>query len=666
VLVVAGTAGGAAGPRPAPGGVRAPVAGLVWQAVAAGVLLAAWWSWLQFGHADDSSRRVVSEVGFVVAPVVAGWCGVRVSRRDAVSARAWRWLAAGCGAWALASVVFAVDELGLGRLAPFPSYADVGYVGYAVPMVVGLRMLPRTIRVRTSRLRANLDAAVIVASLGFVSWSLVLGRVYRAPVPYEWYRLDAMAYPVADMVVVAVVLVVGARYALDRRLSWSLLAAGLVTLALTDSAYAVATVNGTYTAGTGFDLLWVAGFVLVALAAQAVAHPRARSMVAERLSELIAEAAPYVPLWAAVVVVAVQRFTSAPDPVALALGGVLFVLASVRQGVLVVEQRRLTHHLEEQVAERTVTLAGSETRMRALLANLSDAVMIMEPRGSEGALSYVSPSLGVLLGTPGVAFESVSQLTQRQHPDDVARNVAVVQALTQTAVPQHWQTRLAHADGAWRTIEVTATNRVADPAIGGLVLVLHDVTERERLQSELGFLAGHDPLTGLGNRRTLTDQMAAALARADRRGERSALILLDLDGFKAVNDTLGHAAGDELLVLASGRLLECARAGDLVCRLGGDEFAVLLEATGGLGEDLDDVVAAAQRILAALREPFLLGGARGLRLDLSASAGIAIRPPGGLQDGGELLREADVAMYAVKASGKDGLRIFDPTTLPTG
>jgi len=662
--------------RAGSGQARSPAARLVWQAAAAGVLLAAWWLWLRLGNAEASSRRAVSDVGFVFAPAVAGWCGLRVARREPDSARAWRWLAAGCGTWALASVVWAVYELVLGRGAPFPSYADVGYIGYVIPMAVGLRLLPRASRLRTSRLRSNLDAAVIMSSLLFVSWSLVLRMVFRAPVAHQWYRLDAMAYPGVDAVLVTLVLVVGVRYAVHRRLSWSLLAVGLVTLALTDSAYAVASVNGTYTAGTSFDLLWIGAFILIALAAEAASHPRANLAAADRLNDLIAEAAPYVPLAAAVVVTAATRLTPATHPVGFTLGCVLFVLAAARQVVLVVEQRRLTDHLDAQVLERTEALAGSETRMRVLLANLSDAVMIMEPH-DERRLSYVSPALGTLLGAPLEQFSWAAQLTERLHPDDVARSTRMMRAVERATVPQHWQVRLAHPDGRWRTIEVTATNLVSDPAIAGLVLVLHDVTERERLQQELRFLAGHDSLTGLGNRRFLNEQIAAVLARADRRGERSALILLDLDGFKAVNDTLGHTAGDELLILATQRLLTCTRAGDLICRLGGDEFAVLLDpthptdgtdgtgGTGGTGDDLSDVFAVGERILATLREPFLLGRDDRQPLQLSASAGIAIRQPGGTQAGGELLREADLAMYAVKASGKDGLRIFDPTMQDT-
>jgi len=667
MLGTAEGAGRAPAARPGPGQARSPVARLVWQGAAAGGLLVAWWIWLRLGHAEESSRRAVSDVGVVFAPAVAGWCGLRVARRAPEAARAWRWLAAGCGTWALASVVWVVYELALGRLAPFPSYADVGYIGYVIPMAVGLRLLPRASRLRTSRLRSNLDAAVIMSSLLFLSWSLVLRMVFRAPAAHQWYRMDAMAYPGVDAVLVTLVLVVGARYAVHRRLSWSLLAVGLVTLALTDSAYAVASVNGTYTTGTSFDLLWIGAFVLIALAAEAASHPRANLAAADRLNDLIAETAPYVPLAAAVVVTAVTRVTPATHPVGFALGCVLFVLASARQVVLVVEQRRLTDHLDAQVLERTEALAGSETRMRALLANLSDAVMIMEPHG-EGRLSYVSPALGTLLGAPLEQFSWGAQLTERLHPDDVTRSARMVQAVKRATVPQHWQVRLAHPDGRWRTIEVTATNLVSDPAINGLVLVLHDVTERERLQQELRFLAGHDPLTGLGNRRFLNEQMPAVLARADRRGERIALILLDLDGFKAVNDTLGHTAGDELLILAGQRLLACTRAGDLICRLGGDEFAVLLDPTdptGGTGDDLSDVFAVGERILATLREPFLLGRDDRQPLQLSASAGIAIRQPGGTQAGGELLREADLAMYAVKASGKDGLRIFDPTMQDT-
>ena len=641
-----------------------PVVRVAAGAVATAVLLVVWWSWLRFGHSPQATRRAVSDLGFVLAPGVAGWRGWRVAQRAPEVARAWRWLAIGCLTWAAASAVWAVYAL-LGQFAPFPSFADVGYIGYAIPVVLGLLALPRVRRLRTSRLRSDLDAALIVCSLLFLSWTLVLGEISAAPLAHEWYRLDALAYPIVDAVLVALVLTLGARYAVGRQLSWVLLMVGLVTLAVTDSTYAVASVDGTYTAGTGFDLRWAGAFLLIALAADAASVPQVPSRATDRITDLLEEAVPYLPLGIATVVAAVTRLTPTDRPVSFGLGCVLFSVAAGRQAVLAYEHRRLTDSLDRQVLDRTRALSDSETRMRALLANLSDAVLIVDPSTDERRLSYASPALYTLLGVPPDELTCSAQLLARLHPDDVSLTARRVKGLDQGLGPHRWQVRLGHTDGSWRTVEVTGTNLTADPAVAGNVLVLHDVTERERLQQELRFVATHDSLTGLGNRRGLFERLVGTLASADRRGERTALVLLDLDGFKAVNDTLGHAAGDELLLLAGQRLTACAREGDYVCRLGGDEFAVVLEPTSGDGDDVSDAWGVSERLIDVLREPFVLPGANVQPVALSASGGIAVRQPFGPQDAGELLREADLAMYAVKAHGRDGLQTFDWTMRDT-
>ncbi|MFI5496052.1 diguanylate cyclase domain-containing protein [Actinoplanes sp. NPDC051859] len=182
---------------------------------------------------------------------------------------------------------------------------------------------------------------------------------------------------------------------------------------------------------------------------------------------------------------------------------------------------------------------------------------------------------------------------------------------------------------------------------------VEQLQERER---QLEFLAFHDPLTGLANRALFHDRAAHALARQDRLGTSLAVLYIDLDGFKPVNDQLGHAAGDALLLLVAERLRGCIRATDTLARLGGDEFAVISEPI----DDVLDVSLVADRIVEAIAEPFLLdhGAAQ-----ITASVGIAIRTPGD-GDWGTLLRRADAAMYAAKAGGKSRSVVADLVESP--
>jgi diguanylate cyclase (GGDEF)-like protein len=182
-----------------------------------------------------------------------------------------------------------------------------------------------------------------------------------------------------------------------------------------------------------------------------------------------------------------------------------------------------------------------------------------------------------------------------------------------------------------------------------------DVAERQRLEQQLRHQALHDSLTGLANRRLLRDRVAQALSRVSRHGGQVAVLFIDLDGFKAVNDRLGHAAGDALLVAVAGRLLTGRRASDTVARLGGDEFAVLVEDV-----DADGATVVAERVVASLREPFVVAGQQ---VTVSASVGTALGPRASdLAD--DLLRDADMAMYMAKGAGKDRYRVFEDAMPP--
>ena len=188
----------------------------------------------------------------------------------------------------------------------------------------------------------------------------------------------------------------------------------------------------------------------------------------------------------------------------------------------------------------------------------------------------------------------------------------------------------------------------AGRVVRGIGTVL-DITERKLAEQALQHQAFHDPLTGLPNRALFIDRLKHALARADRLGNSVAVLFVDLDNFKLVNDSLGHAQGDALLRTVAERLQSCLRGVDTGARLGGDEFTVLLEDVANEAA----AVAVADRIAAALSLPVAL---QGRDVVVSASVGVAIRASGGSQD---LLREADLAMYRAKANGKSRCEVFD-------
>ena len=207
--------------------------------------------------------------------------------------------------------------------------------------------------------------------------------------------------------------------------------------------------------------------------------------------------------------------------------------------------------------------------------------------------------------------------------------------------------RIDFLDG--RVYERDSLPQRIDGEVVGRVWSFRDMTEQVRLQGELAHQAFHDPLTGLANQALFRDRVTLAAARLARHGGELAVLFIDLDDFKTVNDSLGHSAGDQLLVGVSERLMSCVRPGDTVARLGGDEFAVLIDELVGP----DDAVGVAERIVQVLQRPVSLAGAQ-----VSAAASIGIAYGGASAGVDDLLRNADLAMYTAKASGKNCHRVF--------
>jgi diguanylate cyclase (GGDEF)-like protein len=213
-----------------------------------------------------------------------------------------------------------------------------------------------------------------------------------------------------------------------------------------------------------------------------------------------------------------------------------------------------------------------------------------------------------------------------------------------------------HTDGRFRDFEATISDTAGATEVGGLVFTAHDVSHRIATEERLAHDATHDPLTRLPNRTLLDDRLAHALDRATRTGAQVAVLFLDLDGFKEVNDTWGHAAGDRVLAEVAGRVAATARASDTVARIGGDEFVVVCEETGSV----DGALTLATRILEVVRTPISVGG---VSHQVGASVGIAVALPDE-RDASSVLRRADEAMYRAKEAGRGRIEVDERSSRP--
>ena len=329
---------------------------------------------------------------------------------------------------------------------------------------------------------------------------------------------------------------------------------------------------------------------------------------------------------------------------------VVFALAL---GLAVFFWRVLRVYQEEAnaAAEREVTATRlSEQRFRSLIQNASDVLLIC---AADGEIKYQSPAAEIAWGFADAGLVG-QPLFARVHPEELAAAREVwSQVVEASGSTRDIELRLRDHAGAWRYVELILTNLLHEPAIKGVVATAHDIAERKELERQLKHQAFYDALTGLPNRALFHDRLEQALVRTGRRKNKVGLLFLDLDNFKLVNDSLGHQAGDRLLVAAAQRLRACVRAEDTVARLGGDEFVVLLE---NMTSEADALPLAAG-ITRQFVWPFTLDGRD---LVVTASIGIAIGDASQAEID-SLLRNADVAMYRAKAAGKGRYVVFDPS-----
>ena len=292
----------------------------------------------------------------------------------------------------------------------------------------------------------------------------------------------------------------------------------------------------------------------------------------------------------------------------------------------------------------------SEERLRSLVQNSSDIITILE---ADGTVHYVSPAVERITGYKPEeqvgtnAFDSV-------HPDDRDRALdTFAEVLKRAGLQPPLEFRVPHKDGSWRYLEHVVNNLLDDPVVRGVVVNSWDVTERKALEEQLSYQAFHDPLTGLPNRALFMDRLEHALTRANRRGTEVAVLFMDLDNVKVINDSLGHEVGDQLLVAVAERLKGCLRPEDTAARLGGDEFTILVEDVASVGE----VVQIAERIAEILQPPFPLGEQE---VFTTVSTGIALNGSAQEQPA-DLLRHADLAMYRAKRRGRARYEVFEPS-----
>lgn len=783
------TLAGALRPRPAPGALRPRPSADAGTSAGAGaarrlvprLLLALLCGGYAVGSAVDWGSHelalVMGDFGLAAAAGAASVSCIAYGRGRRVRFRsAWLLFGLSSAMAALGNGVWGWYEVVLGEPVPSPSYADLLFLCFAPPAIVGLLVLAKRPVTKAGWVCLALDAWLIGGSLLTLSWSLALAQAAKFDGPSVAHTALSLAYPLLDIALVSMVLALHFRRSPVNRTAVNTAIGGLALTVLSDALFTSPLLHNSYRSGQLLDAGWFAGSLLLAYAPWVaprrtstatgehetdhqphtaghkppkssgrtpdaheprVHEPHGHEPAGERTEELTGHArvadghaqgadagpAPAVgghtsaagghtpaadghapaadgrtvpaggharvaddgrtagrrpasrsrpgrppapacddvrypaarpiagsltaltPYLAAAVCTLGILYNvlngHRVDRVVLITAGAVVLALVVRQGIMLLDNITLTQEL-----------AQKENHFRSLVQGSSDVIMIAAPNG---VLRYVSPAAAGVYGRPAEELVG-TELASLIHPEDLGCVVHEVRRFLGAGPEAEPTTRIEcrfrSGDGGWLNVESTINRHH-----GGLIFNSRDVTERVRLQAQLQHNAEHDPLTDLPNRALFTKRVQQALSGRRTTDRGTAVLFIDLDGFKAVNDTIGHQAGDELLVQAARRLQEAVRHGDTASRLGGDEFAALIVGDGTRDRTAREghILELADRLRVTLSQPYLIDGND---VRVAASIGVAFAEPG--LGAGELLRNADLAMYRAKAAGKGRVELYKP------
>jgi diguanylate cyclase (GGDEF)-like protein/PAS domain S-box-containing protein len=584
--------------------------------------------------------RLVSDQPCAFAAALLAIVAARQAQLPAAR-RTWKYIAAAVVAYNVGNLIDAF--LRIAELTPFPSAADLFYLAFFPILFAGFTVAVRASSLGVSWGRLLLDSLILVLGFGTFFWFFVISPAAAASEEEMARFVLAQVYIACDcaMLMAIGVLLMNSSHCPLRRLTLALLTGGFGMMFLGDIVWAAAVVENTYFSGANFsDVLYLSCYACIAGAAQVQIRDKSRPERQRSASgTALTQGVAYSGLGVSFFVLVYFAGGDGNSTVTVMTVAIFFlaILVMARQSVILRDDAK-----ERQ--RRAVDLV--EARFASLIRNASDAIMIVD---ADGRIEYASPAMQRTFGlwNDDLVGRRLGEIWREADRERIAAFLAEVTATQGVSIGP---VELSLGTKAKRFIaECVGSNLLDDPAVKGLALNLRDVTERKALEDQLRQLAFHDPLTLLANRSLFRNRVEHALDLSRRTRDQLAVLIIDLDNFKNVNDSLGHDIGDRLLQTAAQRLVKCTRAADTVARLGGDEFAVLLEGVSTL-EQAEKIAAS---VTEAFREPFTIDGND---LLVTASVGVALSEPG--HDTEALLRNADIAMYGAKSSGKGRHVVF--------
>ena len=525
----------------------------------------------------------------------------------------------------------------------FSSWPDVLWAAYYPLAAAACVLLYFDLGGRLDTVRSLLDFATLAVGFGALLWFTALAPLWQMDAASLAENWAAAIYGIGN----GLAIIAGAMVAMqitswraERAVAWLLMA--LVATLVADLLWIHSQLSGAYELGAPLDLAYYVFYLCMLMSVRSQREQVHQAVNTRGLPGDLRGSLPIVALMVGAIALLNDRLQIADGQ------SPLLIMVIVVSTLLVIASQAIATR-EVVGLHREVATRRFDERLTELVRRSSDMIAICD---TSGAIRYASPSSEQVLGaTPGEL--SGQRLDEVLGPEAPHVRAAFDQVLREAHSEQTATFSIPQSNGDKRSYKMVIANLCHVESIRGVTLNIRDVSDATRLHDQLRTLAFHDSLTLLANRSLFSDRVHQAIRRLGD-GMTPAVLFIDLDDFKKVNDSLGHGAGDQLLRGFAHRLVQCTRAGDTVARLGGDEFAVLIDHA----PNADAAMAVARQVLEACRRPFEVDG-RQIRIGASVGVALADR----VSNVERLLRNADAAMYAAKARGKGHAEFFAPEML---
>lgn len=609
--------------------------------------------WITYWNTNESIQtwggNILSTGGSLLAAI---WLTSAWKKSSNHQRLFWLLAALGCYSYFVAEVIWLTYENILGFEVPFPGPSDIFYILQVIfYMSAFIYKLTRERR-GYPVIRLLLDISIVMTVISTFSWEFLIGPIMATmgSDPLSPSIMLSIGYALGDLALLfgAMSIYFDIRYTMSNKVILTLFV-GLLSQVVGDSIFLYMIVDETYSSGSWSDPLFILGLLLVGFAgylhSREVSVPRfsASKCLGRPLStpDIFRLMLPYIGL--AGLFAFMVFFPQGSSAVTIG-ASIAILLVVARQLMIILENQRLVRSLYE----KTQQLEMSEQRYRSIFEYHPDAVFSF---GLDGTIDSVNVAGAQLLGA------NIEELIGQNCCDLVTENYAemVEQHLLLVAqgIPQQYDLSIRNLKGEYYHIRMTNIPIVVMDELVGIYGLAKDITENKMNEEKIKFLAYHDPLTGLSNRLSFEETLSQSVVDAQMNNSMFAVMFIDLDRFKNINDTLGHDIGDQLLRSVAQRLQHCVRQQDVIARQGGDEFTLIVRKI----TSSEEAARVANRILESLSQPHYI---KGHEIIATPSIGIALYPHDDLTPV-TLMKKADIAMYQVKANGKSHYRFYRDT-----